>query len=156
MPTGLEKTVRHPHISLMILGARFQFINWSSEIHVMGLTKIGNNHFLHIIGKLTVCFIQGNQGVHCLCEWTSKWAMDNHQKWNICRPPPTWGTVQSTDIWNLLSLTCCGTICEIQLYQLLWKQLCFAIHWSIRADRYSKTLVGVLGTCPSLPSPKNT
>ena len=52
LPTGLEKTAP-AHISHTILDARFQFLNWSSEIHVMGLTKIGNNGLLYIFGKVT-------------------------------------------------------------------------------------------------------
>ena len=62
MPTGLEKTRQHPHISHTILDARFQFLNWSSEIHVMGLTKIGNNGLLYIFYKVTVFSSRGTKG----------------------------------------------------------------------------------------------
>ena len=99
-----------------------------------GSYKDRYDHLLHILGKVTVLFIQRNQGVHCLFESRPKWAMEGSQKRNIYWPP--WGTV--TDIGNIHFHTYCGTICEIQLYKLLWKRLCFAIHRSNESDRYSK------------------
>ena len=144
MPIGLPREIQHLHTSPMIWDARFQCLKWSFKIHVMGLTKIGNNKLFkdwlsaqswqaHHFG-----YIQWNKGIHCICERRSKWAMDSSQEWNIYGPLPT-QTVQSPNTRNLLFHTCCGKICEIHLYKLLWKRLCFAIHRSIGADRYSKT-----------------
>ena len=48
MPIGLEETVQHPHTSLTILDAGFWFLNWSSEIHVMGIIRICNLDILDI------------------------------------------------------------------------------------------------------------
>ena len=52
--TGLERTREHPHILLTILDARDGFLNWSSEIHVMGIKKIGISDLIDIFGKVTI------------------------------------------------------------------------------------------------------
>ena len=67
LPTGLGCTTQHPHISLTILDARFWFLNWSSEIHVMGIIRICNLDMLDIFhGMVTTVFHPG-EPVGTLC-----------------------------------------------------------------------------------------
>ena len=64
--TGLERTREHPHILLTILDARFGFLNWSSEIHVMGIKKIGISDVIDIFGKVTIFSCPGEpRGTLC-------------------------------------------------------------------------------------------
>ena len=52
--TGLEQAREHPHILLTILDARFGFLNWSSEIHVTEIKKIGIIDLIDIFSKVTI------------------------------------------------------------------------------------------------------
>ena len=65
--TGSEQTGWHPHILLTILDARFWFLNWFSEIHVMGVQKIGISVLIDIFGKVKIVPCPGEpRGTLCL------------------------------------------------------------------------------------------
>ena len=94
--TGLEQAREHPHILLTILDARFGFLNWSSEIHVTEIKKIGIIDLIDIFSKVTIFSCPGElRGTLYL--WVNK-QMGHGQLSEVEHSPKTPANTQDSTI----------------------------------------------------------